>query len=336
MKVSAVLALFTVCVPIVAHAQTADTPDVAALPMAPPSVATSDAFVWRFAPPVGSRWRMRSFTRTVSRSYNPISDGSVPHEMESIGIRKLTADYDVLSRDSLGATTIRLTLRTMMSDTTVNADGANTKYWLADPNSVNGTTLTVKQSREGKIWSVIGLRTFQRKILETDSFGDVTMIDTMLDSDPITGSSDMVKSLSRIVGILPTSPIRVGEGWLYNMNLLPSLSPEVSGTRTIKSLDSQVAVVVDSVTYKGELTRIKPVTLPPSSKRAVNFTHVKGSINSVSRVQRSSGLPLESTTSQTVKGGFLRQISTVDGFPTQYESVPFNVRYSTRTVFELR
>ena len=259
----------------------------------------------------------------------------MPHELESIIIRKFTADYDVLSRDALGATTIRLTLRTMTSDRTMKSEGSISKHWLADSTSVDGTPLTIKQSREGKIWGVVGLRAFQRKILETDGIGDLSMIDTLLDPDPLTGRSDMIKSLSEIVGTSPVSPVRVGESWNYDMSSPQSLALDISGTRTLKSLNSEVAVINDSVSYQGKKSRQELANMPQSDKIGVVFTHLKGSINSVSRVQRSSGLSLEKTMNQTVKGGILVQTPAFGG-GVQNESEPFNYTISRRVVLEPR
>lgn len=337
MKISSLLALFTVCAPFAAHAQTNIAPD--ALPMAPKSAATADAFVWRFMPPVGSRWTMRSFTRAVSVGQMPATKDNKAASMKFTMIQKLTADYDVLSRDALGATTIRLTLRNLKSDVTMVSDGKTIKSPLAknaNPNAANGATLTVKQSSDGKVWGVVGMRAFQRKIFEASGVGDAATINTILDANPMTKDSEMVKSMSMMAGTLPTSPVRLGESWTYNVSLPQPLSFDISGTRTIKALDSEVAVVADSATYTGGKSEMKMPTTPQMGNFSMDFSKLIGVVNGVSRVQRSSGLPLESTSNQTLKGSITTKIPASKGVAAQNLTVPINAISSARVVLEPR
>ena len=112
MKNLILLSLLAAAAPLTAHAQ-AELPLDEVAP-APKSAATRDAFVWRVQPPVGSRWTMRAFTRATSVTQVPqngaksgAKSAKTPQKMEFIIIQKVTADYDILSRDAYGATTIR-------------------------------------------------------------------------------------------------------------------------------------------------------------------------------------------------------------------------------------
>ncbi len=340
MKITPVLALFAFCAPIaapiVAHAQ-AEMP--AAIPLAPKSAATADAFVWRFAPPVGSRWTMRSFTRAVSVGQVPATKENKAESMKFTMIQKMTADYDVLSRDALGATTIRLTLRDLTQDVTLVSEGKTIKSPLAknaDPTAVNGATLTVKQSSDGRVWGVVGMRAFQRKIFEASGVGDAATINTLLDANPMTKDSEMIKSLSMMVGTLPASPVRLGESWTYNVSLPQPLSFDIGGTRTIKALDSEVAVIADNATYTGGKSEMKMPTTPQMGGLSMDFSKLAGVVNGMSRVQRSSGLPLESTSNQTLKGSITTKIPASEGVAAQNLTVPISVVSSARVVLEPR
>ena len=342
MKFSPIFVLLAASAPIIAHAQTEETPAVAAsvapLPMAPKTAETADAFVWRFAPPVGSRWTMRSFVRSTSNTQVPAVNGEKAQSMNFKIIQKMTADYDVLSRDEWGATTIRLTLREMENDVTVASDGKSIKSPLAKPDSraVDGATLTIKQSREGKVWGVVGMRAFQRKILEASGSLDAATINQVLDANPMTGNNVMMKSMSLMSGTLPTSPVRVSESWNYDVKLPSPLAFDISGTRTLKSLNPDVAVVADSASYTGDQAQMKFPKTPQMPGFSIDYSQIKGYVNGVSRVQRSSGLPLESTVNQTIKGSISTQIPATNGAPAQKITVPMDATSSGRVVLEPR
>ncbi len=348
MKISLALALLApLTLPLVARAQTAAMPDASAtetpmlapLPMAPKSAATADAFVWRFAPPVGSRWTMRSFARATSAVQTPAMGGNKAESVKFTSIQKMTADYDVLSRDALGATTIRMTIREMTSDMTsvVNGKTIASPLGVADSKAVKGATLTIKQSSDGKVWGVVGMRAFQRKMMEATGVLDAEELDKFLDANPMTANNDMVKSLSQISGGLPASPVRVGESWNYDVSL-PAQLPialDISGTRTLKSLDSQVAVIADSSSLGGGKSSRK---LPGAGAMevSVDMSRLVGTINGTTRVQRSSGLPLETTNNLTLSGSISTQLPAAGGTKAKTMTVPMNVSSSTRVVLEPR
>ena len=313
MKISPILALLFVGAPVIAHAQTADTPAMAAsgaLPMAPKSAATSDAFVWRFAPPVGSRWTMRVFTRLVSTDeiYVPQGNTSIKKTKTQQGaIIKFNLDYDVLSRDALGATTLRLMMRdatqnriSMLDGKTIpSAAPANTKF-------LDGATLTIKQALDGKIWNVVGTRAFVRRLLKMDGRPDTQMSDEILDANVAVAQKELVKQLNIITGVLPNSPIRMGESWNYTASppILSQYTLEVTGARTLRKLNSDFAIVVDNAQSRDSQQNL-PITT--ETRDGLDFSRLKVTVDRTSRVQRSSGLPLETTVTQSVKGSFSTQ-----------------------------
>ena len=337
MKSSPVLALLAVCVPIaaptIARAQT-NVPMLQPLPMAPPSAATSDAFLWRFAPPVGSRWTMRSFARSTSNTQLPAQNGQPAQRMKVNSIVKLTADYDVLSRDELGATTIRLTLRDMTTDTASTFDGRTVKSpTLSTAKPVNGATLTIKQASDGTVWGVAGMRAFQRRLLESSGVLDKATITQVLDATPMTSNTAMIKSMSQMGGTLPTSPVRLGESWNYDVTLPEELpfALGIKGTRTLKQLDDDIAVVADSaVLAGGDSSRPMP-NMPGMGGLKIDYGQLRGTVSGVSRVQRSSGLPLETTINQTMRGNISSQTPAA-----QKMIVPIDVTTATRVVLEPR
>ena len=349
MKISLALALLApLTLPLIAHAQTGDMPDAVApetpmlapIPLAPKSAATADAFVWRFVPPVGSRWTMRSFVRASSDTKVPAMGGNKAESVKFASMQKMTADYDIISRDALGATTIRLTLREMSNDMTFMSDGKTTKTPLAaaDPKAVNGATLTIKQASDGKVWGVVGMRAFQRKILEASGSFDAATIDQLLDASPMNANNGMFKSFSQMSGGLPVSPIRVGESWNYDVSLPAQLpmSFDITGTRTLKKLDDDSAVVADSAHLGGGNSQMKIPNVGATKMPTVDFSRLVGVMSGTTRVQRSSGLPLEATANLSMSGSVSTQMPATGNEKSQTITVPMNLTSATRVVLEPR
>ena len=344
MKHSLVLALFAVCAPLAAHAQTDDapdaaTPDMAALPLAPASAATSDALVWRVAPPVGSRWKVRSFARATSNTQIPATEGQKAEQFKFVSIQKITADYDVISRDALGATTFRFTLREMTDDTTSTLGGETTKSPATkNAKAVNGATLTIKQAPDGTIWGVVGMRAFQRRILEAEGSLDAATVTQILNSNSMMGGNNLMKSLGATSGNLPSAPVRVGESWNYKLSVPAQLmfALDITGTRTLKSLAPDVAVIADSAVMDGGNAQQKLPAMDGAEPVDVDFSQLKGTLSGTARVQRSSGLPLEETMNLTLRGKVSTKVPASAGVKAQTVIVPLDVTTATRTVLEPR
>ena len=331
MKLS-LLALCALCA-APAWAQTEVPAD--ALPPAPKSAATADALVWRVQPEVGARYTMRLFSRFSSEVPAPSFPKATTQMMKVTFVQRLTADYDILSRDALGATTIRLTYRTMKATVISTVDGkaiASPAGEMTHNIPIDGATLTVKQAPDGAVWNVVGFRAFMRRILQANGITEPAQLKQSLDALDKVGGERMLKSVSLSAGTLPASPVRVGESWNYTVE-----SPfqwqtpvQVSGQRTLKKLDADFAYVADNAT----LDTLRPVT-PGDGKIKEDYSQLKGTISATSRIERSSGLPLESLGSVVMSGVVTSTLRNADGTPRTLTS-PINVTVSTRVVLEPR
>ena len=345
MKISLVLALLApLILPCVAHAQNSDARSEA-LPMAPKSAATADAFVWRFAPPVGSRWTMLSFKRVIS--VGPVgADGTPnlgllgkfandPQAYKVTAIQRVTADYDVLSRDKFGATTIRLTYRKLLDYLTVHTIG--TAVSMSEPpggeNRIDGATITFKQGPDGRIWGVLDTRSFVRRYLQSNGMTDEKLLRKTLASIHVPSNAEVAQYINQAVGNLPDSPVRVGESW-KNFVTFPTMSEvKVGGTRTLKALDANFAVVGDSARFEGSDPNQK---IPVTTTMGLDYNQLTGTITGTERVERSSGLALETNVTTVLKGRVSARIrgDKNDAKPTQATSV--NVTSTLRVVLEPR
>ena len=343
MKFTPIFVLLASGAPIIAHAQTANTPAVAALPLAPKSAATSDAFVWRFAPPVGSHWTMRSFKRAVSIS--PLDENHKSELYKTTATQHFTADYDVLSRDKFGATTIRLTYREM-SDYLVTVPiylkiSRSRPSGGAYEKAIDGATLTFKQGPDGRVWSVVGARAFFRRALRARGMTDENAIRATLDSPDFPSNEEIAQSMSRQKSGIPTWPVRVGESWktlvtFPDMGNVPT--PEASGTRTLKSLNTEAASIAENARFDGSDPNQK---LPDDGSNVdVNYRHLTGTLNSTERVQRSSGLALETNVTATLKGRIIVRPRTRENddmsVPAPAQEIPVNVVSTMRSVIQPR
>ena len=343
MKNLILLSLLAVAAPVTARAQ-AELPLDEVAP-APKSAVTLDAFVWRVQPPVGSRWTMRSFSRATSTTQVPPnsadSDAKSPQKMEFVFIQKMTADYEILSRDAYGATTIRLTFRDMSLDMTSFFNGKKEVLPAAaapSKKSVDGATLTLKQAPDGRVWNVMGARAFQRRLLEASGISDPAQIEEALKMTDAMGGAKMLKSLSLMSSQLPGPPIRVGESWDYSVDLpaqMP-LSLAITGTRTLKKLDTDFAYIADSAQLNGGNSALD---LPPMEQNGaikMDFGKLTGVVSGTSRVERSSGLTLETTIHQTMSGSVSTKLFDAQGALKTSQTIPLDVKSTARVVLEPR
>ncbi len=331
--------------PAFAHDQTAPLPK---------THVAEDAFVWRFAPPVGSRWQMRWFRRTVAVVETPSVqvefDSAArksqrkpgkPFVTKSTHIQRFTADYDVLDRDALGATTIRLTYRSMADDVKSATEGmGQTPDSSRGANSrpIDGATLTFKQAPDGTIWSVLGARAFQRRMLEWGGNLNKTVIDNLLKVDDAILNAESMKLVNSLLVRLPASPVRVGESWAATMDLSDALPRPITliGTRTLKSLSSDVALVADSAIVDVDKLQGQIPVVPGKGQMQFGYNDISGSISGTARVARASGLPLERQLDQQFKGFISTPLSDGAGKIIYVSTVRADVQTSTRIVLAPR
>ena len=112
----------------------------------PPSFATvpmqigSDAFLWRVHLVPGAKYQVRYFARSINTQNIPPMSGGPAQTVDTRSLQRMVIDYDVLSLDRFGASTIRATYR----DMTVNTETKVNGHLLARPGA--GGSLFQSQS----------------------------------------------------------------------------------------------------------------------------------------------------------------------------------------------
>ena len=231
------------------------------------------------------RWFVRTATVVETPSIHVEFDGKTqksqsgpgkPFVTNSTHLQRFTADYDVISRDALGATTIRLTYREMdddMKSVTAGMRQRPDSSPSANSKAIDGATLTFKQAPDGKIWSVLGARALQRRIWELD--GDVSAADLkrLSEANESLLNADWIKLVDRWMGTLPISAVRVGESWTSAMDLSDPLPRPItlSGARTLKSLTPESALVADSAIVDAEKLKGQVPIMPGKGQLQVGY-----------------------------------------------------------------
>ena len=297
---------------------------------------------------------MRWFVRTVtvvetpsihvefdSKTQESQSGPGQPFVTTSTRIQRFTADYDVLSRDALGATTIRLTYREMASDENSVTAGSRQRpdsSPRANSKAIDGATLTFKQAPDGTIWSVLGARALQRRVWELD--GDVSAADLkrLSEADESLLNAEWIKPVEIWMGTSPGFPIRVGESWSSAMDLSDPLPRPITlnGSRTLKSLTPKSALVADNATVDAEKLKGQVPVVPGKGQLQVGYDKISGSIAGTARVERASGLPLERQIDQKFKGVISMPIGDGEGNIIYVSTVYSDIQNSTRIVLAPR
>ena len=352
MKIPLAFALLATCTPIfVAHAQTAMTDDAPAvvasastdaMPMSSALVAPAvDAYRWKFAPPLGSRWTMRSFTRTQVAETLPAINGEPSHKMEINGFTKLVTDYDVVNRDSFGASTIRVTYRQLTLDNKITIDGKvvdATPYKHGDVAGINGASYTIKQAPDGKVWGIDGLDKVQDKIVKSSTQTDPATRAALTKLTHSLASADVLrKTINASTDSWPKYPVRAGESWTYAYDAPSDLPMQLSmeSRRTLKSLDADIASVDEAANYdQGSLKLDLPMN--GDAQMSLKVDDLKGTIRGYARVQRSSGIALQTLIDQTMTGTFMIKLPNPAGGAPINARVPAKVLVNTNIVMEPR
>ncbi len=293
-------------------------------------------------PPVGSRWTMRSFKRLVSIGPDAIEGSPVivlPEEFaddsrsyKATAIQSVTADYDVLSRDRFGATTIRLTYRKLLDYETFGAVGAEiSRTPPGGAERIDGATITFKQGPDGRIWNVLDTRGFVRRYLQSNGMTDEKLLRKTLASNHVPSNAEVAQYVNQQQGNLPVFPVRAGESW-QSAILFPTMSTvEISGTRTLKTLDSKTAVIASSARFDGNDPQRKLAEVPDAN---LDYSQLKGTATGIERVERSSGLALETNLNTALKGRVSALSRGAKGDKTRTSDI--NVTSTLRVVLEPR
>ena len=318
-----------------AHAQSA----LGQLPAPTKADETTDAFVWVMAPPVGSRWRMRTFTRTES---SQITMGANAARVESVVLQRLVADYDVLSRDQFGATTTRLTYRDTDTDLTMKINGKtqpaiNNRSLDELKRALVGASFLIKQAPNGEVWNVMGLEALQKRMLSAVTQGDPAVRAQIEKISKSFFSPDAARKMMGQTGTLPAYPIRAGESWAYAVELpvgLPMRS-KISGTRTINLLTPDNVYVSDDAVYGG-ITGGAPIDIGNGNRMTYDMSDLQGGLLGTSRVNRTTGLTMESTIAQRLQGDMTFKQLDLVGHVKSAERVPLNIVTTGRITLEPR
>lgn len=339
----AALAAYTFLMPVAltvpAHAQTSPVD----LPTLTKTNETEDAFAWIIAPKVGSRWQMRTFTRTKSSQVAPGGAGNKGTRVESVVLQRLVADYDVLGRDQFGATTTRVTFRDMNIDAKVKVNGKEQPNLLRNSNglrrAVNGAHFTIKQAPDGAIWNVMGVEALQKRLLNAVAKGDAATRQQLQGVSQSLFSPQAVRKMMSQEGTLPAYPIRAGESWAYGVELPVSLPvrSQIMGTRTVNLLTPDTAYISDDAVYSGEISDSPLETGKGKGNRLLfNMSNLEGGLLGTSRVNRASGLTMESTLAQRLGGTVIFKQLDSKGRVTNDQSVPIDIVTTGRVTLKPR
>ena len=293
-----------------AFAQDQTEAEVAPVTVPKPRVA-ADAFMWKFAPPLGSRWQIRSFERTEIKSAGSLADGTTEARV-STDLTSFVADYDVLSRDQFGATTSRITLREMKFDGSGTINGqtvtTSTDRTMALQKMLQNVSFTVKQAPTGEIWGVAGTEAVANRIataiapyeLSDAAQAKALQQKAQMMTDFLIGPAVLRQILG--LGQSPAYPVVTSESWPYTVPL-PAGFPfgfDLTGKRTLNRLTPELAFIASDATYDSSAASVAPVLMRNSGPFSSGFSSAKASVRGAARVERSSGLTLESTSTWRV------------------------------------
>ena len=194
-------------------------------------------------------------------------------------------------------------------------------------NLIDGATITFKQGPNGRIWNVLNTRGFVRRYLQSHGVTDEKSLRRILNSNRVPSNEDVAQYVNQGLGTLPDYPVRVGENW-RNAVVFPTMTDiEVSGTRTLKALDEKFALVGSRARFDGSDPQQK---FPTATAAEFDYSQLSGTMNGAERVQRSSGLALETNVNSALRGVFIAR----QGAKTT--RTPVNVTSTLRLVLEPR
>ena len=312
MKIFPLFCLASICclTPVSGFAQT----ETETMPQ--PRVA-AEAFVWRFAPPLGSRWQIRAFERTEITIVTPSNDGTPDAREVAMSSRNIVADYDVLSRDQFGATTARITLRELRFGDGRTENGKMVTF--SDDRSqalqknLQGASFTIKQAPTGEIWGVANTEMVTNRIATViapyDFEGAPSAQELQAKAQMMTKFLIGADRLRQILGLggSPSYPVVTSESWPYAV-ALPDGFPfafDLTGTRTLNRLTPGEAFIASNAAYDSATAPIAPVLKRKDGAFRSDVNSIKATMRGAARIERSSGLTLESTASWRLKSTIL-------------------------------
>lgn len=280
------------------------------MPVAPSSTMTapqSGAFDWKLRLQPGQKWQMRLFTRLEQDQTVPATANTPSTRLNVKVIQRGTLDYEVLSVDRFGASTVRLTYGDFAGDTSILQNGQplgapDTKTTLKRLyGALKGASVEVKQAPDGTVWNVVGLGALQKRIVNAlPGLNGVQRAQTLTSMGSFASDEQLRSMMRSIGGQLPTQPVRVGESWNYTAQLPAGLPIQISlnGTRTLKARENGVALIGESATFDVPAQQISGA----ANAAGAVAVELRGTMQGFTRVDEASGLPLETQTDQRFSG----------------------------------
>lgn len=288
------------------------TPEV---PTAQSAAQSAREFDWKIRPAVGSRWMMRSFQRTQMNFKMPSATPRQPKMNLAVSsVQRFTADYEVLSRDDMGATTVRLTYREFDSSANTSINGKVVKTPINNPASeINrsfiGAALTMKMAPNGQVWSIQGLDALNRRITAAVGRTSPQSAGAMAQVMGNFLSEKTFKQMySQNIGALPPHPLWVGDKYPYKIDFpfnmgAVNIGLKMNGERQLSARKDGIATIKESGTLDMDFGAAQNTNFQSGKTAAPPFKmKMKGEIKGGSLVDEASGLTREINLDMTLHG----------------------------------
>ena len=264
-------------------------------------------------------------------------------KLEFTTIERLSADYDVLSRDQFGATTIRVTYRDFDDDVKTKADDKPSPQTAMDADvtalkrAFRGASFTFKQAPNGAIWSVNGAEALSRRLFKAVPLNDPSnALSRRLQMEDVVrkfGPNQVAKKLGAITSELPLTPVRVGENWEYKIKS-PDMGAArfVTGRHTLQSLTPTLAMISHEAKLGTKVDENSAGAAANGGEITFDDSQLSGTQSGYTRVDRASGVPLEVTLNNTFGGTLIMKSASKSGQAEQLTPLPMNTQFSERIV----
>jgi hypothetical protein len=354
-----ILALCSLPVAAFAQDTPTETPAIAPGPATAPAAKLIGAFDWKLRLQPGQKWQIRTFTRmTQSQEFAPptpivleegvnettpkapepkLPSSKLPPRIEIQSMQRLTLDYEVLAIDKFGASTVRLSYRELLSDTTSSSEGkpypdektAHQNFAVKD---LEGASLTVKQAADGTVWNVSGFEALPARILK--ALPNLTT-EQKLQAQQFAGqfSSDKYwrRFFQSLSGFLPKFPVMVSESWNYEVATPADLPIQLTyqGKRTLNARKDGIAFIQEQANIDSGSFDIKG----GEGSDNVAIRDYKGAITGASQIEEKTGMPLSSNMSYKISG-LIEVEGAAKTADFQKLNASFTVTGETHTVLE--
>lgn len=282
----------------------------------PGAAQETGGFVWRLQPEAGSKWAVRSFMHMKLTELIPIPKeaqikAKLPAQMkvDLDIVEKLTANWDVVSKDKDGNLTVNVAYRTLSLNSKAAMDGKPAPAAMQNlmnaqlaglSDSLGKVTLTMKVSPQSKVLSVQGTEHLTEAILKgvkNDNPALTAMMKPFLEK---MYSKENFQSLISSAGEIPSSPIDVGRGFSYAQEM-PKTMPlplAIYGTHILTKRENGLAVFADSATFE---TTDSPFPMPQQLAMSMKVA-LTGELKGTTAVAEDSGLPRDIDLTMRMQG----------------------------------